>query len=104
MELHQFQLFLHRAMNTILQDISHVVCYLDDILIACTDDQEHLRNMEEVIKGLQYHVICLKLSKCSFLQGSVEYLGHHIHAEGLCTTSRKVEAVQFAPTPKDQAL
>ena len=92
-----------RAMDTILQGISHVVCYLDDILIIGANDQEYLRNMEEVIKRLQYHGIHLKLSKYSFLQESIEYLGHHIEAEGLHTTSRKVEAVQLAPSPKDQA-
>ena len=91
-----------RAMDTILQDISYVVYYLDDILITCANDQEHLRNMEELIKRLQYHGIHLKLSKCSFLQESVEYLCHCIDAEGLHATSRKVEAIQLVPTPKGQ--
>ena len=39
---------------------SHAVCYLNDILIIGADDQKHLRNMEEVIKRLQYHGIHLK--------------------------------------------
>ena len=51
--------------------------------------------MKEVINRLQCHGIRLKLGKCSFPQESVEYLGHHIDAEGLHTTSRKVEAVQL---------
>ena len=58
--------------------------------------------MEEVFKSLQYYGIHLQLSKCSFLQESVEYLGHRIDAEGLHTTSRKVEAVQLVPAPKYQ--
>ena len=31
-----------RAMDTILQGMRHVICYLDDILITGTDDDEHL--------------------------------------------------------------
>ena len=42
------------------------------------------------------------MNKCSFLEKSVEYLGHCIDATGLHTTTKKVEAVQLAPTPKDQ--
>ena len=53
---------------------------------------------------LQYYGICLKLRKCSFLHESVEYLSHHINAEGfLHIISRKVQVAKLAPTPDDQA-
>ena len=87
-------------MDTILQGISHVVCYLDDILITGADDQENLRNIEEVIKRFQYYGIPLKFTNCSFLQESVEFLGHCIDAERVHITSRKFEAVQLALTPE----
>ena len=35
------QVIVQRAMDTMLQGISHVECYLDDILITGEDDQEH---------------------------------------------------------------
>lgn len=59
-------------------------------------------NLEEVLRRLQHHGIWLRMKKCSFLQKSVEYLGHCIDATSLHTTSKKVEAVQLAPTPCDQ--
>jgi len=31
-----------RTMDTILQGLSHVQCYIDDILVTGTDDEEHL--------------------------------------------------------------
>ena len=39
-----------RAMDNILQGLSNVQCYLDDILITGATDQEHIHNVEEVLK------------------------------------------------------
>lgn len=38
---------------------------------------------------------------CSFLQESVEYLGHCIDGKGLHTSAKKVGAIQLAPTPQN---
>ena len=48
------------------------------------------------------HGIRVKSSKCTFFQDSVEYLGHKITNEGLHTTTKKVDALQLAPAPKNQ--
>ena len=77
----------------ILQGIPHVICYIDDILVTGVDEAEQLHNLEEVLRRLQFHGIRLKKKKCSFLQDSVEFLGHCIDAKGLHTTSEKVEAI-----------
>ena len=37
-------------MDKILHGLSHVVWYLDDILVSGTTEQEHLKNLEEVFK------------------------------------------------------
>lgn len=31
-------------MDSVLQDILHVICYLDDILVMGTSDDDHLHN------------------------------------------------------------
>lgn len=43
----------------------------------------------------------MKLSKCSFAQQQVEYLGHTISAAGVATKEAKVVAVKQWPTPKN---
>jgi len=90
-----------RAMDTILQGLPHVMCYIDDILITGATEKEHLQNLEAVLRRLKHEGIILKKSKCSFLQTSVEYLGHCIDGEGLHTTDKKVKAVQQAPRPSN---
>ena len=72
-----------RIMDTILQGIPSVICYLDDILITGRNGAEHLRNLEEVLRRLQKHGVRLLKEKCYFLQESVEYLGDCVDSQGI---------------------
>ena len=89
-------------MDTILQGLNHVQCYIDDILVTGANDDEHFHNLEEVLVRLRNYGIRVKSSKCTFFQDSMEYLGHKITSEGLHTTTKKVDAVRLAPAPKNQ--
>ena len=42
-----------------------------------------------------------EVTKMSFMEPSVEYLGHRIDAKGVHTTSQKVEAILQAPAPQN---
>ena len=57
-----------RAMDTILQGVPEVICYLDDILVTRKSEAEHLHNLEAVLKRLQHHGVRLWKDKCAFLQ------------------------------------
>ena len=90
-----------QAMDTIPQGISYVICYLDDILIIGETQEEHLTNLAEVLRRLSNNELRLKQEKCSFLQDSIEYLGHYIDTTSINTVKIKVEAIARAPTPKN---
>ena len=90
-----------KTMDTMLQGLKGVVCYVDDILVTGEDDNSHLENLQHVLERLQSAGLRLKRSKCSFLQSSIEYLGHRVDAEGLHPTTDKLRAVVEAPTPKN---
>ena len=62
-------------MDTLLQGLPNVICYLDDILVTGATDQEHLQNLRPVLGRLQQNVLHLYQSKCSFMQPTVTYLG-----------------------------
>ena len=49
-----------RAIDSILQGVPNVICYLDDILVTGHSTDEHLRNLEEVLRRLKEHGIKLK--------------------------------------------
>ena len=90
-----------QLMEQILQGLQGVACYLDDVLITGRNDRDHLEQLEAVLKRLHDRGLCLKRSKCAFMQHSVEYLGYQIDAEGLHTTTGKVKAILDAPKPDD---
>ena len=74
-------------------------CYIDDILVTGSTDEEHLHNLEEVFRRLQSYGIRMKKSKCFFMRDSVTYLGHLINAEGIHATPEKIKAIVEAPMP-----
>ena len=78
------------------------MCFLDDIPITGKDESEHLNNLEAVLQKLSEHSLCIKSSKCKFMQKSLEYLGHVVSAEGIQTSQRKVEAIQSLTLSKNQ--
>ena len=90
-----------QLMEQILQGLQGVACYLDDVLITGRNDQDHLEQIEAVLKRLHDRGLRLKRSKCAFMQHSVEYLGYQVDAEGLHTTTGKVKATLDAPKPDD---
>ena len=70
-----------RTMDTLLQGMEGVMCYIDDILVTDKSQDEHLHQLEEVLTRLQKHGLKVGKNKYSFLQPSVEYLGHQIDSE-----------------------
>lgn len=90
-----------RTMDALLQGLPHVICYIDDLLITGSTQEEHLCNLSEVLKRLQSSGLCVKLDKCQFMQNSVEYLGHRIDQEGIHATPEKLEAIANAPPPSN---
>ena len=55
-----------RTMDTILQGIPGVLCYVDDILIVGKTREEHISTLQEVLKRLQKEGLKLSKDKCRF--------------------------------------
>ena len=88
-------------MDKLLQGIPGVVCYLQDILISGSSEEEYDQRLELVLDRIMRYGMRLKKGKCSFRVSEVEYLGHMISARGLQTTKSKVTAVRKAPKPRN---
>ena len=89
------------AMDSVLQGIPNVICYLDDILVAGRSEKQHLENLEAILSRLLEHGIRLKREKCVFFQDRVEYLGHKINSQGIYTSTKKAQAVIDQPVPQN---
>ena len=86
----------------VLQGIPMVVCRVDDILVSGKNDQDHLKNLNDVLSGLKQAGLRLKMEKCKFMKPSVEYLGYRVDMHGLHAIEKKVEAIKNAPAPENQ--
>ena len=90
-----------KVMDTVLQGLPKVICYLDDIFISASTPEEHLDNVKQVLQRLEQYGIRARKTKCAFMCAAVEYLGHRVDSKGLHTLESKVTAVMDAPRPRD---
>lgn len=88
-------------MNAIFAKYTHkfVIIFLDDILVFSETWAEHLEHLRLVLSVLREHQLFAKMSKCSFAQDHIDYLGHVISKEGITTDAEKTEAMAQWPTP-----
>ena len=68
-------------------------------MVTGATEEDHLRNLGEVLKRLEDHGFRLKKSKCTFLAKSAEYLGHQIDQHGIRAVPSIIEASYNAPEP-----
>ena len=71
-----------------------VIVILDDILIYSKLEEEHEHNLRMVLQVLREHQLYAKLSKCSFYQKQIHYLGHIILEDGIAVDPEKIESIR----------
>ena len=70
------------------------------ILLVCSRDLvSHVAHARKTLEILRQHHLYAKVSKCSFFQSSVEYLGHVVSDKGLSPDLAKVQAVSNWKVP-----
>eukprot|EP00253_Pinus_taeda_P032459 PITA_32459 len=60
-----------------------VIVFIDDILVYSKNEEEHVDHLPVVLRLLRGHQLYAKLSKCSFFQTEVHYLGHVVSKDGI---------------------
>jgi hypothetical protein len=80
-------------MNDIFRNYSDkfVIVFLDDILIYSKSEEEHEHHLRLVLQVLREHKLYAKLSKCSFYQKHIHYLGQIISEKGITVYPEKIE-------------
>jgi hypothetical protein len=93
-----------RLMTQIFQPYLNkfVVTFLDDVVTYSRTEEDHLRHIGLVLAKLDEFGLKMKLSKCSFAQASIPYLGFIVSGTSLRMDPAKVAAVADWPLPSDQ--
>lgn len=89
-------------MNHIFRDLlrKFVLVFFDDILIYSNDLDSHLSHLTQVFDVLHTHGLKVKLSKCSFSQTQVAYLGHIISTHSVAMNPSKIQYIVNWPKPQ----
>jgi hypothetical protein len=92
-----FQRFMDRAFG----DLKFVKIYIDDLIIASQNAEEHLGHITAVLDRCIAKGISLRRKKCQFLQRSLKVLGYYISSEGITQDPEKLEAIKNYGTPQN---
>ena len=90
-----------RVIDQVLQGVPDTKCILDDMIITCKTDEEHLENLEKLLKRLQDAGLEANKERCEFFGDRVQFCGHEVDSEGLHKTQEKIEAAVNAPRPEN---
>ena len=88
-------------MDQILVNLPKVCCYLDDIIIGGSTEDECKQNLLLVLERLSQYNVKINLEKSKFLEKSVKYLGHILEYNKVRPNPEKMDAVNNAPVPKN---
>ena len=94
-----FQAWMNAVFKPLLRKC--VLVFFDDILVYSKNLNEHWSHLAEVFTLMRTNQMYAKLSKCTFAQTKVEYLGHFISATGIETDPNKLSAVDSWPVPSN---
>ena len=72
----------------------YIIIFFDDILINSRFFRDHLEHLEGAFLVLMEGKFTLKISKCSFAQQQIVYLGHVVFGRGVQPLLDKVQAIQ----------
>ena len=90
-----------RVMNYIFKDLDFVTVYIDDILIASENQQQHKKHLRLVFKKLLEFNLKLNLKKCKIAVSSLKYMGYEINGKGLKPLPEYIKKLLDIPTPKN---
>jgi hypothetical protein len=90
-----------RIMNLVLRGLNWdtVLAFLDDIIVMGKDFEDHLVNLERVLRRLQEYGLKLKPRKCELCKPRVKFLGRWVGDGGLKLDDEDIQAVKDWPQP-----
>jgi len=86
-------------MDRVLPGLQGVFSYLDDVLVACTDETQHTADLRPLFCRLREHGLVINAEKCCFSVRALDFLGHRVSAAGASPLPAYVEAVEAFPPP-----
>ena len=92
--------YFQRLMSYILENLSGVLCNMDDVIVFGETQKQHDERLVEVLRKLAQAGVTLN-KKCEFSKSSLKYLGHMVSSEGIKADPDKISAIKNMSAPTD---
>ena len=79
----------------------HVISYLDDILVASNNMDEHLFYLDQVLSAVERAGLKLNPAKCNIAQDAVVCLGHRLSKDGMSPDPANIEKIKAWEAPQN---
>ena len=90
-----FQRFIDR----VLHGLHFAYAYIDDVLIASRNEEEHKQHLRLVFQRFKDYGVVVQPNKCELGVSSLHFLGHTIDKDGIRPVQDKVAAIGRFPRP-----
>ncbi len=91
-----------RFIDEVCRGLTFCFPFVDDILIASKNEEEHLSHLREIFQRLADYGLVLHPNKCEFGKSSITFLGHTVTENGILPRTEKIEAIKNFPVPETQ--
>ena len=88
-----------RFIDHILQALQFVCAYVDDVLIASSSKEEHIKHVQIIFECFEKFGVFINSVKCELKKSEINFLGHYINSAGISPFLSKVEAIENFPVP-----
>ena len=75
-----------------------VYAYIDDVLIASYNEEEHKQHIRQVLQRFHEHGV-INPTKCEFGKQELVFLGHLVNHDGIRPLPDKVKTLKGFPQP-----
>jgi len=88
-----------RVINDMVRGLDFSFAYIDDVLIASRNHDEHEQHIRTVLGRCRDYGIAINPAKCVFAVDTLTFLGHSINKDTCRPTSERVTAIHEWPLP-----
>ncbi|CAI7811541.1 unnamed protein product [Closterium sp. NIES-54] len=91
------------VMDSVLREVECAACYIDDVVIFSTTEQQHLQDVERTLAAIETEGLTYHLKKCRWGEQTVQYLGYEVKGGQIRIQQAKLEVLDRLREPKDKS-
>lgn len=88
-------------MTKMLSGSNGAFAFIDDIVLGSVDEQQHRKDLFNVLERIENYGFKLRIDKCKFAQTSIQFCGHIVDGNGIHPDPENMQSIMAIPRPAD---